>query len=352
MHLHAQRGDLDAGLGAPSLDDGNHHVDIRLMAFSLGWILRFMSEIHRRGGRVGKRAHRLGLRFHQHQHAAHVRMPDDRHGLAAGHQVAALHALLGEGERALERALGDRHALQANGEARRVHHDEHVFEAAVLLADQVAERLVIHHDRGRAGMDAELVLDRGALGAVALARLALGARDELRHDEKRDPLHAFGRLRRAREHQVDDVVREVVLAVGDEDLLARDEVVVPLALGARAHERQVRPGLRLREVHRPGPLAFDHPRHVGPLQGVGTAQQQSLDRALGEQRTERKAQVRALPHLLHRRRDKLGKPLPAPLVREGQRVPSAVAELAVRVAKAPWGTHLAIAQFGAFLVSR
>ena len=351
MHLHAQRGDLDAGLGAPALHHGNHQVDIRLMAPSLGRISRFMGKIHRRGGRVGQRAHRLGLRFHQHQHAPHIRMPDDRHGLAAGYQVAALQALPGEGERALERPLGDRHALQADGEARRVHHDEHVFKAAVLLADQVADRLVVHHYRGRAGVDAELVLDRGAPGAVAPARLAVGVGDELRHDEKRDPLHAFGRVRRAREHQVDDVVGQVVLAVGDEDLLARDQVLACPALGARAHEGQVRPGLRLGEVHRPGPPAFDHLRQVGLLQSIRTAQQQRFDRALGEKGAQRKAEVRALPHLLHRRRYQPRKPLPAPLVLEGQRVPPAVAELAVRVAKAARGTHLAAAQFRAFLVS-
>src|SRR3954470_17156571 len=44
-------------------------------------------KIHRRRGGVGKRAHGFGLRLHQHQHAAHVRMPDDRHGLAALHEV-------------------------------------------------------------------------------------------------------------------------------------------------------------------------------------------------------------------------------------------------------------------------
>src|SRR6266480_4272328 len=123
------------------------------------------------------------------------------------------------------------------------------------------------------------------------------------------------------------------------------------ASGVRAHEGQVRPGLRLGEVHRPGPPAFDHSRQVGLLQSIGTAQQQGLDCALGEKRAERKAEVRALPHLLDRRRYQPGKPLPAPLVLEGQRVPSAVAELAVRVAKAPRGTHLAVAQFRAFLVS-
>ena len=52
---------------------------------------------------------------------------------------AALHAVLGVGHRLLVGALGDRDALHADRVARGVHHDEHVLEAAVLLADQVAD---------------------------------------------------------------------------------------------------------------------------------------------------------------------------------------------------------------------
>ena len=41
---------------------------------------------------------------------------------------------------------------------------------------------------------------------------------EFRHDEQRDPLDAGRRADDARQHQVHDVLRHVVLAVGDEDL--------------------------------------------------------------------------------------------------------------------------------------
>ena len=76
------------------------------------------------------------------------------------------------------------------------------------------------------------------------------------HDEQRDALHALGRTGHAREHEVDDVLGHVVLAVGDEDLGAEELVAaVGLRLGARAHQRQVAAGLRLGQVHRAGPLA-------------------------------------------------------------------------------------------------
>ena len=49
---------------------------------------------------------------------------------------AALPALARVGERLLRRALGDADALQADREARLVHHREHAGHAAVLLADE------------------------------------------------------------------------------------------------------------------------------------------------------------------------------------------------------------------------
>ena len=114
-------------------------------------------------------------------------------GRAAGDRAvdrARLHALLGERRRLLVGALGDGDALHADRVARRVHHDEHVLEAAVLLADQGADRArtvearaavvaELQHRR-RARLDAELVLDADAPGVVARAERAVGVDQELR----------------------------------------------------------------------------------------------------------------------------------------------------------------------------
>ena len=78
------------------------------------------------------------------------------------------------------------------------------------------------------------------------------------------PLTPSGAPADARQHEVDDVLGHVVLAVGDEDLGAEDPVAaVGLRLGARAHQREVAAGLRLGQVHRAGPFARDHARQVG-----------------------------------------------------------------------------------------
>ena len=154
-----------------------------------------------------------------------------------------------------------------------VHHHEHVLEAAVLLADEVADGAAVvaeREHRGRARVDAELVLERHAAHVVARAEAAVRVHEELRHDEQRDALGARRRVGRAREDEVDDVVGVVVLAVGDEDLAAVDPVAaVALRHRLRADRGEIGAGLRLGQVHRAGPLAGDHLRQVGALERVG-----------------------------------------------------------------------------------
>ena len=116
-------------------------------------------------------------------------------------------------------------------------------------------------------MNAELVLDRQAAHVVALAERAVGVHEELRHHEQGHALHALGRARGAREHHVDDVLGEIVLAVGDEDLLAV-ELVAAVAdrLRAGAHRGEIGPRLRLGEIHGAGPFTGDHLRQIRLLQ--------------------------------------------------------------------------------------
>jgi len=60
-----------------------------------------------------------------------------RHFLHAGR--LALHALARKRNRALIRALGNAYAFDTHRETRQVHHDEHVFEPAILLSDQISD---------------------------------------------------------------------------------------------------------------------------------------------------------------------------------------------------------------------
>ena len=115
-------------------------------------------------------------------------------------------------------------------------------------------------------MDAHLLLDLAAGERVALAEPAVGLRQELRHDEERDALDPCRGAGDARQHQVDDVLGQVVLAGGDEDLLPGDAVAaVALRLGAGAQQPEVGAAVRLGQVHRARPRAGDELRQVRRL---------------------------------------------------------------------------------------
>ena len=91
---------------------------------------------------------------------------------------------------------------------------------------------------GRAGLDAQLVLDAHAMHIVARARRAVGLHHELGHHKQTDAFHAFGRAGDPGQHQVHDVLGHVVLTVGDVDLGAEHLVgAVRLRLCSAAHGR-------------------------------------------------------------------------------------------------------------------
>src|SRR6266567_6400800 len=97
-------------------------------------------------------------------------MDDRQRGLGADRP--ALDALASEVARLLIGAFGDGDALQPDIEPGAVHHREHAFDAAILLADQPADGAAIvaeGEDAGRAGMDAELVLEADGADVVAVA---------------------------------------------------------------------------------------------------------------------------------------------------------------------------------------
>jgi hypothetical protein len=73
------------------------------------------------------------------------------------------------------------------GESREIHHDEHVLEAAILFAHEIADGaavVAIGEHRRRARMDAELVLDRYAMDVVARAQCSILVHQDLGHDEQ------------------------------------------------------------------------------------------------------------------------------------------------------------------------
>ena len=162
-------------------------------------------------------------------------------------------------------------------------------------------------------MDAELVLDRMGAHVVALARRAVGIGQEFRHQEQRNAARAGRRIGQARQHEVNDVVGEIVLAVGDEDFLAFDAIgAVGGALGAGAQRADVGAGLRLGELHGAGPFAGHHFLQINALELVAAVGVERIDRRDGQERADGKRHGGRVPHFDAGDVDRLRQRLAAP----------------------------------------
>ena len=263
-------------LRAVALHDREQQVvDPHGQLVGLAVVLGDLDAVLPRGGVEHQRAHRLGERLLHHQRATYVGVVGDRHArgrLVRGlGEVGALHAGLGVLERVevAGRQGGDR--LGADHHPGVLDDLEHLRDAVVDLAEEVADGRLAAADAGVAegelagvgDLDAHLVLDVGDVGAVALAELTgLDVEVVLRHDEQAqalgagaaDALDAHG----ARQHHVDDVVAQVALGRGDEALDALDvpgAVVVLGGLGAAGAD--VGAGVGLGEHHGGVPVLVD-----------------------------------------------------------------------------------------------
>ncbi len=194
-----------------------------------------------------------------------------------------------------------------------------------------------HHGAGRARADAHLVFQRdGAQIVVDPAPVIL---QTARHQEQRQAFDTGRRLGCAREHQVHDVVGQIVLAPGDIELVARQPPRGPVRLRERADGRQVRPRLRLGQAHGGGPLAADQRRQIRGAQGRIAMYLQRDDGAHRGLRAHRKGEIGPGPDFGRGGREQQGQRLPAPGLRRGQRRPARGAELLPGGRKSGGGGH-------------
>ena len=274
-------------------------------------------------------------------------MGDDRHRRRRVHAGgAALLAFLRIGHRALGGGFRHRDALQADREPRLVHHGEHAGHAAVFLADQIADgaaAVAIDHDAGRRAVNAELVLEGMRPHVVTRAERAVRVEQEFRHQEQRQPLGARRSTGDAGEHEMDDVVGEVVLAIGDEDLGAGEPVAaVGGALGAGAQRADVGAGMGLGELHRPHPLPGDELFEVGRLELLRSVGGERIGGGDGEHRAEPEGHRRRVPHLGADGADCTRQALAAPFGGAGDPVPPGGGPRAVGLLPARCRRHLAV----------
>src|SRR5262252_7279878 len=180
-----------------------------------------------RGG-VADRAGRLGQRAHGEQHTPHVGMHNDGSRLRGVHcRRAALAALARIGKRLLGRAFGNTDALQANGEPRAIHHREHAVHPGILFTDEKAggaAGVTEYHRTGRRAVNSKLVFDRVCAHVVACAERTVGPQQEFGNEKQGNPARTRRGIGQPRQHEMDDVFGEVMLAERYEDLLALDAI--------------------------------------------------------------------------------------------------------------------------------
>ncbi len=143
---------------------------------------------------------------------------------------------------------------------------------------------------------------------------------------------------------MDDVLGQVVIAIGDENLLAGDQIALAVRHGTTAQGAHIRSGLGLGQVHGAGPGAADQLRQICLALGRTAMGGDRLDRTLGQQRAERKGKIGRTPHLLKRDRQRPGQALAAIGRIEGERAPAAGDEFFIGGPEALGCRHHAVFQ--------
>ena len=258
-------------------------------------------------------------------------------GRLRARQRAHLDALLRVGHRVLVGDLGQAQALHADAQARPVHHHEHRLQALVRLADQPAVGAV--EDRsGRWRCRGCPSCARGRRSRCRCARRACRRPFdiELRHDEQRDALRARRRIGQARQHQVHDVLGHVVLAGGDEDLLAGEPVAavglrlgLACAAGRGRCRNAARSGTSCRSTGRSSAWAG-----TAPSARRSAVLVQALVGAVRQARVHRPGLVGRVQHLVERTVTRCGRPWPPYSGSQLQRRPAAFDELRVGLLEA------------------
>ncbi len=150
---------------------------------------------------------------------------------------------------------------------------------------------------------------------------------------------------------MDDVLRHLVIAIGNKDLLANDAVMIAIRFRPGLQGTEIGAGLRLSEIHRAGPTPGDQRRQIFRFLGRAAMDLQRFDGPLRQQRTEREGHVGGIPDFLQGRGQGPGHTLAAISRIEGDRVPAGLGELPIGLGDTSRHHDLAINQANTFLVT-
>ncbi|MNN54180.1 hypothetical protein D3C81_1689760 [compost metagenome] len=185
------------------------------------------------------------------------------------------------------------------------------------------------------------MLEGTAAQGVGHPRATVSRALELGHQEQADAAHSGRRIGQAGQHQVDDVVGQVLVAAADEDLAATDAIAaIALRLGTGTQQRQVGASLRLGQAHGAGPLAADQLAQVVALQLRAAMPVQGKYSTFGEARVDAKRQRGAHQHFVKTGCNHLRQALAIVFGRAGHAAPALLDIQPVGLAEALGGQHL------------
>ena len=228
-------------------------------------------------------------------------MPDQRDLVRAGilvAQGAALAAFPGVVQRVEVSGIAEHDRAETDPDPGLVHHVEHRRQALVGLTDEVAHGTLVltEVEHGGSGAAIAHLVDQPGQGhIVAFAGGAVLIDQVLRDDEQRDPLNAGRRVRQACQYHVHDVLAELVIAPGDEDLVALEAVTAIIlwrCAGAQVAQRGT--GMGLGQAHGSEEPTLDHGLGVTGLLGLRAMGQDQVGGGHGQPGVPLGADVRAL----------------------------------------------------------
>ena len=178
-------------------------------------------------------------------------------------------------------------------DARLVHHEEHIVEAPVFLADEKAAGgpLFAVHQVGRyVAALPHLAVD--ARGGDVVVLQAVRAGQVLRYHEQAHPLGSLRAVLLPRQEEVDDILYPRVVSAADVDLLSVDEIAtVRLCFVVRGDVAERTPRLGLGEGHGSLPFSGRHGGEIRFFQLLGSEFPDEVRRTGGEKAVGRQVAV-------------------------------------------------------------
>ena len=231
-----------------------------------------------------------------------------------------------------------------------------MVETTANFANQIANSAVFFakaHDAGRAGVDAELVFDARRLHVIARAQGSVGIDEEFGDKKQRNAARSGGGIGQAGEHQMNDVGRHLVVAIGDVDLGAENPgTAVSLRNRFRLQRAKISARMGLRQVHGAGPFTGDHFGQVALFQFGAAGCSECIDGALREQGAQAEGEIGAAPDFDSAGSQHMGQRLAAEVFRSRERRPAAVNEGFIGGGPAGWRDDGVAVQAGrAFVAS-